>query len=648
LRHPAFPPRVSWPWILGAAAVWLVMALGGTPDVPPAREGAFSGTVRLDTDLHEGRYGSWAIGTSASGRLLVEVEADISRGDLVDVVGTITAKPGRAAGRAYGGVLTVDSVGDVDPSPFLPHRAGRWVRERVIRGLEPFDDSRALLAGFLIGDISRIPELDIEAMRRSGLAHFVAVSGSNVALFLSLLAVGAGPLALGPRRRAVVGLIGLPVYAAATGFEPSVMRASLMAGLALTGRLVGLVLEAWQLLAVAVAGLVLYDPALTSNVGFQLSVAATAGVLVGARWPVRGLVRRALAVTMGAQLAVAPLIMFHFGSVPLLSPLVNLLAAPLVTVSTGLAAVGVAGLAFLVEPASWLASLVLSLARGAAGWPQLSLLPLVGVVSVGVICLVAPRLRVLVFALTTLAGSAVLLVPAETLPPGSATVLDVGQGDAILLYGGDGRYVLVDGGPDPVVMMGKLRRYGVTSIELVVLTHVHADHAAGLVEVVKRIHVGEVWAVPGTQSTPASIEFFASTGARAIDVVAPAPGLVRPVGNLTLRVEAPVRRYENPNDQSIVITVHGPKKTILLTGDIEGYAQSDLSGLHSDVLKVPHHGSDTSDPNWLSAVGAEVAVISVGDNDFGHPADEVIDILQSSGARVLRTDEDGDVTIELS
>ena len=113
-------------------------------------------------------------------------------------------------------------------------------------------------------------------------------------------------------------------------------------------------------------------------------------------------------------------------------------------------------------------------------------------------------------------------------------------------------------------------------------------------------------------------------------------------------MEAPVRRYENPNDQSIVITVHGPKKTILLTGDIEGYAQSDLSGLHSDVLKVPHHGSDTSDPNWLSAVGAEVAVISVGDNDFGHPADEVIDILQSSGARVLRTDEDGDVTIELS
>ncbi|MGD2101342.1 MAG: ComEC/Rec2 family competence protein, partial [Acidimicrobiia bacterium] len=357
--HSAAPPRESWPWIVGAVAIWVVMSLAGPPSSMPVDPGPFTGAVRLDTDIHRGRYGGWVVGTTEMGPLLVEVEADASRGDVLEVVGTVSGEPGVAGGRTYRGVLSVQRVVAVTASDFLPHRAGRAVRAGVMRRLEPFDDSRGLLAGFLIGDVSRIPDTDVQAMRRSGLAHFVAVSGSNVALFLALLAIVAGPLAMGPRRRAVLGLAGLPVYAAATGFEPSVMRASVMAGLALAGRLTGIVLEAWQLLSLGVAGLVIYDPGLTANVGFQLSVVATAGVLVGARWPTRGLVRRALAVTAGAQLAVAPLLLLHFGSVPLMSPIVNLVAAPLVTAATTLGAVGVAGVIPLIGPAAWLADLVL-------------------------------------------------------------------------------------------------------------------------------------------------------------------------------------------------------------------------------------------------------------------------------------------------
>jgi competence protein ComEC len=648
VNHPAIPPRVSWPWIVGAAAVWLVVALMGSPSAPKIADGGFSGTVRLDTDIHQGRYGAWALATSESGSLLVELEANASRGDLVELEGTIAGGAGRAAGRAYGGILTVDSVRDVTPSPFLPHRAGRWVRERVLSGLEPFDDARALLAGFLIGDVSRIPDLDIEAMRRSGLAHFVAVSGSNVALFLVLLAVVAGPLALGPRRRAVVGLAGLPVYAAATGFEPSVMRASLMAGLALMGRLVGVALEAWQLLALAVAGLVLYDPALTSNVGFQLSVAATAGVLIGARWPVRGRVARALAVTMCAQIAVAPLILLHFGSVPLLSPLVNLVAAPLVTGATALAALGVGGLGFLVEPAAWLAGLVLTLSRGAAGWPQLSLWPLVGLLGVGVVCVLAPRVRPIAVSVVGLVAAVLLVAPTETLPPGSVTVLDVGQGDAILIDGGGGHFALVDGGPDQSVLAARLRHYDVRQIELVILSHVHADHVTGLLGVIGHMPVGAVWARTEPHTTPALAELSSQLKSAGLEFSHPAVGQTRRIGELMLRVEGPVRRYASPNDQSLVVTVVGRSKTMLLTGDIETFAQADLAGLTADVLKVPHQGSATSDPEWLESVGAGVAVIPVGVNNFGHPADWVIDLLESSGTTVKRTDRDGDVTIELS
>jgi competence protein ComEC len=117
------------------------------------------------------------------------------------------------------------------------------------------------------------------------------------------------------------------------------------------------------------------------------------------------------------------------------------------------------------------------------------------------------------------------------------------------------------------------------------------------------------------------------------------------LGALTLAVDGPFRQYASSNDQSIVLTVTGPEKSMLLAGDIETYAQADLGHLRADVL--PHHGAGTSDPDWLEGVGAEIAVISVGTNDFGHPVPWVITELEESGATVLRTDLDGDVIVPL-
>jgi len=623
------------------------MTFIGPPPAAPVAPGPYEGTVTLLTDVHDGRYGSWAIGAIDSFPVLVESDVVAGRGDVLEVSGTLRDKPGEAAGRAYGGILDVHSVIASRKSGFLPHVVGGRIRETVVTRLQPLEEGRALLAGFLIGDTSGIDDADIDAMRRSGLAHFVAVSGSNVALFLGLLAVAAGPLALGPRRRAIAGLIGLPLYAAATRFEPSVMRASVMAGLALAGRLLGVVLEAWQLLALAVATLAIVDPGLVSNVGFQLSVAATTGVLVGARWPVRGKIARALTITVGAQLAVAPLLLFHFGTVPLLSPVVNLVAAPLVTSATVVGAVGVAGLEVLVTPAVWLSALVLGLARGAAGWPQMSAGPLV-LILVGIVILSRfPRSRVVAAGAGALVLTFLLVAPTASLPPGSIAVLDVGQGDAILLHGGDGRYALVDGGPDPAVLVDRLRHYGVSTLELTVLTHVHADHVTGVSGIVDLVTLGTVWANTEPHTSPAYRALVEALSARGISVSQPDQGDVVHFGELIIRVEGPVRRYASPNDQSIVLSVGGPARSMLLAGDIETFAQADLVHLRADVLKVPHQGAGTSDADWLRAVGSEVAVISVGPNQFGHPVDWVIDTLRDSGATVMRTDWAGDVIVDL-
>jgi len=354
-----------------------------------------------------------------------------------------------------------------------------------------------------------------------------------------------------------------------------------------------------------------------------------------------------LAVTVGAQIAVAPLLLLHFGSVPLLSPLVNLLAAPLVTASTLAGAVGAMGIGLLIGPASWLADLVLLLARTASGWPQLGAGAFAGVAVGGLVLVVPPHLRVHLVVPAAIAVAVAMVTPNAAVEPGSVAVLDVGQGDAILMSGGEGRFALVDGGPDPAVIVSRLRDYGVTSIELVVLTHVHADHASGLAGVVSALPVGTVWADTDPHTSGASAELFDLLDSRGMRVSVPSVGERWHLGALDLVVEAPVRRYASPNDQSIVVTVRGRSRSMLLSGDIETFAQTDLSHLRADVLKVPHQGAATSDPDWLTEVGADLAVISVGPNDFGHPVDWVIETLETSGASVVRTDLEGDVVVDL-
>ena len=119
------------------------------------------------------------------------------------------------------------------------------------------------------------------------------------------------------------------------------------------------------------------------------------------------------------------------------------------------------------------------------------------------------------------------------------------------------------------------------------------------------------------------------------------------IGAFRLEVLGPVRRYASPNDGSLVLRVTAGGVIVLLPGDVEAIAQADLGPLPADVLKVPHQGAATSDPEWLAASAAGVAVVSVGPNDFGHPAPEVVAILERAGVVIRRTDLEGDVVIGL-
>ncbi len=479
-------PAVIWflhrGWWLAVALPILIAATGllASDTVLPA--GSQVNQISLSVDARQGQYGFWSIGTAGRSSVFVELPSqDAVAGDQLQVLANATSDTVNFGGRPHQ-VVVVEDVISVTPASGAYRRFGNTIREFISSRLSSDREQQALLAGFLVGDVAALSDVTVEDMRRAGLSHFVAVSGSNVMLFLGMMTLLSLPLGIGVRQRSVVGLAALPVFLVATRFEASVVRASLMAAIVLLGRLFHMTLDVWQVISLAIVGLLLLDPWIIRNVGFQLSVAATCGVVVGSRVSrSSGWLARALSVTAGAQVAVAPLLLIHFGTLPLLSPLSNLVAGPLVALATALAIPGVIGLDPALSLASGLAGLVIEIARVGSGWPQVGWIGF-GVAVVSVIG--GTRLRVRHPGIVAVAGA--LIVSVSILPrsipveAGDVIVLDVGQGDGILIFGGEGRVALVDGGRDPVLLLNHLRRYGVKSLDLLVVTHGDADHAGSL------------------------------------------------------------------------------------------------------------------------------------------------------------------------
>jgi len=572
-------------------------------------------------------------------------------GSLITVAGLLRSAPGTVRGDPVAGRLTDAEVTEVVRARFPVLRTGNAVRNRVrsVLGTTP---EEALLAGFLIGDTSGVPERDLDALRRSGLTHFVAVSGSNVALFLAGVWVLSAPLAPGIRSRAVIGLLSLAVFVVATRWEPSVLRAATMVAILLITAAFGLPIRPWIALGSAVVVLLLVSGQLAADVGFQLSVVATGGVLVGVRWATGRQpgsmwprwVWQALGAAIGAQIVVAPILLMHFGSIPLVSPLANLIAGPVVAVTTAVAALAVmVGWSGLVSLAGFGAGFVLVVARLAAEWPQLG-----WVGAAGVAALVGMALRRSLRPLATAVAVGVIALPVvgwhgpPTAP--TMTVLDVGQGDATLIEDPSGATALVDGGRDPFVLAQALRSRSIRRIDLLVVTHGDMDHVGGLVAIADRVAIGRLW-YPDQPDLGEELGGLVDE-LRRIGVVVEAPpvGARFDMGAVTLEVLGPGRRYQKQNDGSVVLWVDAGV-TALLAGDIEAVAQRDLPDLRPDVLLVPHHGAATTDLAWLERTVGAVAVVSVGDNTYGHPTPEVMAVL--SDVEVHVTSKAGDVRIPL-
>jgi len=556
----------------------------------------------------------------------------------------------------------------------LAWRAGALERMHGVPGI-----GGDLLEGIVLGDRRRLlGTATDEEFRILGLSHLVAVSGSHLALACGAVALVGRALGMTRRPLVLATTAAGASYAVVTGMPYSALRSLLMLAVGGGAVLAGRRPDGLSALSCSVVAVLTIEPWSVFDLGFQLSVLAVGGLLLfgglATEWAVTGvrgpgrLVAGTLALTCVAQVLTVPVVASTFGMVSVLAPAANAYAAPLVSAAMFL---GLAGaLAGSVVPAAGnLLAAAGGAILGATAWlshhaaqlpgaavavgagPLLIAAPVAGAVGVWVWwprpASTAVARRVTAVVIGVCAALAIGPAPARQ---SSVVVLDVGQGDAVLVRD-SGRTMLVDVGPDETVLRRALSRNGVRRIDALVMTHAHDDHTGGAAGLSGITTVGWV-GVPGVGPSCVSEDaVWLGPDTPVKSLAAGDSWLVGQMRVVVLWPPAEPGEELETNDTSVVLHLSVGELDVVLTGDAEAAAQAGMieDGALSpiEVLKVPHHGSS----NGLTAEALEmwdpdVALVSVGEgNRFNHPSASTISMLKEHAVVIMRTDHSGDLTV---
>jgi competence protein ComEC len=686
-----WPARL--PWLAMAVAGAGYASLGVAPAACPAAPA--SRMVALEGRFLATPYGGSApfVPSSACGPVTVVVP------DSLAPAGTPAGTPVRVVGSWRDGRMRPWFLArSVEPAtPAATGSEARWVgvrwRDDLTRRIHRLYGERGPLVAALTLARTEGFDRDIrETFARTGIAHLLSISGFHVGVVAGMALALLTAARLRGRRAELGAAAFACVYVALIGFPDAASRAALMLCLVVMSRVRRRPPARWGALSGALLILVLVDPAKLMSPGFQLSFAGAAGLVAWAgpltRTMQRVLGRRcpralALGVAAGvaATLATLPVVAWHFERLSLVGIPATMVGGPLVALALPGAIASVVVDFISPGAASFLAGGVsLLLAALETGAERLAAVPWASVwitratvvagvagVLIGGALVRRPQVRGTARRATTLmyVASAVASWPLLLALQGRGSVevlmIDVGQGDAIALRGSGGRWLLVDAGPpgaegDPGAhpAVRALRARGVRRLEALVLTHADLDHIGGAAAVLSSFEVGAVYDPALPAGKEAFVEALALAARRGVPWRPARAGDRLEVDGLSLRVLAPsdsaVRATSETNALSVVLEASYGEFDVLLTGDVskdvERLVAGELAG-GLEVLKVAHHGSDTStDSLLLARGGAELALVSVGRyNRYGHPAPAVLARLRRAGLEVRRTDHEGTVSV---
>jgi competence protein ComEC len=540
-------------------------------------------------------------------------------------------------------------------------------------------ERRAVIAGVVLGEDEGLnPELR-DRFRASGLYHLLAVSGQNVAYVVAGMLALAWLLGISRWIAELGALAAVGGYLMAVGWQPSVVRAGVAGGLASLAWLAGRARDRWYFLLLGAAVLLAWNPYSLLEPGFQLSFGAVASIFLLvprleawlAGYPIPSALATVISVSVACGAVTAPILMLRFQAAPLFTVASNAVAGPVVAPLLGLALLSTALAPVLPEAAAvlswlngWLAAYLAGCARffGALPHAQLtswrSLAALAGLALLAFLFSKLPpprgRRAAMLAAILAVGLLGWRLQPKHAPPPPLGlriVMLDVGQGDGILLQTRAGA-VLVDEGPPEAAVAAQLRRLGVRRLAAMVVTHPHRDHVGGAAAVIDSLPVGFVLDPLEPTDSPDEGALEREAAAQHVPIVPARVGSSYSLGALRIRVLWPDGSGlagEDPHEHGVVLLASYGQFDALLTGDSESPVSLPLHPPEVELLKVAHHGSsDEGLGDLLRLVRPRIALISVGEgNDYGHPAPSTLSVLTGfPGLAVYRTDEDGRITVE--
>ena len=545
-----------------------------------------------------------------------------------------------------------------------------------LRSLSGDGDAGALIPGMVLGDTSKQSPQFKNSMKRSGLTHLVAVSGANFALVSAFVLWMMQFLFTRMAFRLSATAISLIAFIALVRPSPSVLRAAAMAAVLLIAQGTKRGRDSLPALGFAIAAVVIVDPWQARDAGFALSVLATAGLLLFAPVLVEKLslhmpekLAQALAPPTAAIVFCSPIIVALSGYLAPMSVIANLLAAPFVAPITivGFISSLFSPFAPLLSSALiWLirfpAGAIALIAHWASSFPVLTLRTgKIGFLIVACFTLLAWLFKkwfkyITIFTLIVLISITWL----QRWPGGDWQIAncDIGQGDSMVLNLGNHQGLVIDVGPDAVAEDRCLKALGIKEIPLLILSHFHADHVAGLPGALNKRTVGQVWV--SVNSAPLVESTMAHVALEGVEIIKAVRGMSSRVGPLTIKVLWPTLSAtsfeEMPgegsqiNNSSIATLITSNEFSIFAGGDLEPPVQQILvkDVTPVDIYKVCHHGSRYQDLAFMAALHPRISVISVGvGNTYGHPAVQTLEALTRLGSEVVRTDIDGAIAVQV-